>query len=224
MIFSEKLWLLRKNKGLTQEELSEQLSVSRQAIAKWESGQAYPDISNLIALSEFFCVTIDHLVKDTDSCNITPITNSLLDDAKLISFLIKAKKNTYAAKKAEEAPSRPVSHDLRYEEDSFVYIDTYLGGECFSGEEAVWVKETPVYAMNYSGRVLSKDFSGDFLKSALSNVPNEQPFRGPKYFQDNDYVYTCKVTGDISWFQGYEEIYYKNNLIYECYFHGGEVR
>lgn len=48
MNFSEKLQLLRKNKGLTQEEMAERLDVSRQAVAKWESGQAYPDILNLV--------------------------------------------------------------------------------------------------------------------------------------------------------------------------------
>ncbi len=53
MIFSEKLQLIRKNKGLTQEELAEKLSVSRQAITKWESGQVYPEITNLIQISRF---------------------------------------------------------------------------------------------------------------------------------------------------------------------------
>lgn len=48
MIFSEKLQLIRKNKGVTQEQLAEKLDVSRQAVAKWESGQVYPDINNLI--------------------------------------------------------------------------------------------------------------------------------------------------------------------------------
>ena len=47
MIFSQKLQLIRKNKGLTQEELAGKLDVSRQAVAKWESGQVYPDISTL---------------------------------------------------------------------------------------------------------------------------------------------------------------------------------
>lgn len=41
MIFSEKLQLIRKSKGFTQEELAEKLSVSRQAVAKWEAGQVY---------------------------------------------------------------------------------------------------------------------------------------------------------------------------------------
>ena len=53
MIFSEKLQILRKNKGYTQEALADKLGVSRQAVAKWESGQIYPDISNLIQISDF---------------------------------------------------------------------------------------------------------------------------------------------------------------------------
>lgn len=64
MIFSEKLSVLRKNKGLTQEGLAEKINVSRQAVAKWESGQAYPDISNLIQISDLMNVTVDYLVRD----------------------------------------------------------------------------------------------------------------------------------------------------------------
>ena len=64
MIFSEKLAVLRKNKGLTQKSLAEKLNVSRQAVAKWESGQAYPDISNLIQISNLMNVTVDYLVRD----------------------------------------------------------------------------------------------------------------------------------------------------------------
>ncbi|HBB15388.1 MAG TPA: transcriptional regulator, partial [Treponema sp.] len=64
MIFSEKLVVLRKNKGMTQDALAEKLNVSRQAVAKWESGQAYPDISNLIQISDLMNVTVDYLVRD----------------------------------------------------------------------------------------------------------------------------------------------------------------
>lgn len=224
MIFPEKLQLLRKSKGLTQEELAEKVSVSRQAITKWESGQAYPDISNLISLSEFFKTTIDHLVKDNDSCITSIVKQDSCDSKELIDFLIKAKCNTYAAKGRECASSRPNSHDLRYEEGVFLYLDTYVGSECFSGEEAVWKNNIPIYAMNYSGRVTSSNFSGDFLKAALMAVPNDKPFRGPDIYVENDYFYNCKVCGDLKWHQGYEEIYYKNLQVYECYFHGGIVK
>ena len=67
MTLSDKLQLLRKTNAMTQDVLAEKLGVSRQAIAKWESGMAYPDIMNLIGLSELFHITIDYLVKD-NSC------------------------------------------------------------------------------------------------------------------------------------------------------------
>ena len=42
-----------------------------------------------------------------------------------------------------------------------------LGGECFAGEEVVWLYENPVWSMNYIGRVIGENFSGDFLKEVL---------------------------------------------------------
>ena len=54
MEFSEKLQELRKNRGLTQEELAEALFVSRTAVSKWESGRGYPSIESLKEISKFF--------------------------------------------------------------------------------------------------------------------------------------------------------------------------
>lgn len=62
MEFNEKLQRLRKQKGLTQEELAEALFVSRTAISKWESGKGYPSIDSLKAISNYFSVTIDELL------------------------------------------------------------------------------------------------------------------------------------------------------------------
>lgn len=62
MEFHEKLQTLRKNKGLTQEELAEALFVSRTAISKWESGRGYPSIDSLKEISKYFSVTIDDLL------------------------------------------------------------------------------------------------------------------------------------------------------------------
>ena len=63
MELSEKLQELRKEKGLTQEELAEALFVSRTAISKWESGRGVPNIESLKAISKFFSVSIDELLK-----------------------------------------------------------------------------------------------------------------------------------------------------------------
>lgn len=62
MEFNEKLQDLRKNKGLTQEELAQILFVSRTAISKWESGRGVPNIESLKAISKFFSVSLDDLL------------------------------------------------------------------------------------------------------------------------------------------------------------------
>ena len=62
MEFHEKLQELRKNRGLTQEELAEALYVSRTAISKWESGRGYPSIDSLKEISNYFSISIDDLL------------------------------------------------------------------------------------------------------------------------------------------------------------------
>ena len=66
-MLSEKLYALRRQKGLSQEELAERLGVSRQAVSKWESGSATPDVDRLLALSKFYGVTMDDLFKEDSS-------------------------------------------------------------------------------------------------------------------------------------------------------------
>ena len=121
-------------------------------------------------------------------------------------------------------PSRPGTHDFKYEKGDYLYIDTYVGGEKFAGEEAVWKDRVAVYAMNYMGHVLSDGFSGNFLKEALRAADEKMPYRGPEFYQSGEYLYKCNVTGDFTWFQGYEEIYQGDVKVYECVFHGGMVK
>ena len=223
MNFLQKLQLLRKNKGCTQDELAGKLDVSRQAVAKWESGQVYPDISNLIQISKLFNVTVDYLVKDQE-CIVSCSDDKMSDINRLIEFRLEANINTYAACMNETDSTRLNSHDFTYSNGSYTYHDTYVGGEQFAGEEAIWYEGRSQYAMNYIGRVLSQNFSGDFLKEALRKADKKMPFRGPEYYQSGQYIYKCNVVGDFSWFQGYEEIYCDNEKVYECYFHGGIMK
>lgn len=62
MKFGEKLQLLRKARGLSQEALAEQVGVTRQAVSKWELGDATPDLENVVALAQFFGVSTDYLL------------------------------------------------------------------------------------------------------------------------------------------------------------------
>ncbi|HEM6117203.1 helix-turn-helix domain-containing protein [Streptococcus pluranimalium] len=63
MKFHNRLVDLRKEKGLSQEELAEKLYVSRQTISNWERGRTYPDINSLLLIATFFDVSLDNLIK-----------------------------------------------------------------------------------------------------------------------------------------------------------------
>lgn len=85
MNFSEKLLELRKDKNMSQEKLAASLNLTRQAISKWESGQNFPDIENLILLSELFNVTVDELVKDEKTIEHKDSKTTVVDNGKYIA-------------------------------------------------------------------------------------------------------------------------------------------
>lgn len=64
MIFADKLIQLRKKSGWSQEELAEQMNVSRQSVSKWEGAQSVPDLAKIVRLSELFGVSTDYLLKE----------------------------------------------------------------------------------------------------------------------------------------------------------------
>ena len=67
MQFHEKLYTLRKQSNMTQNDLAEKLNVSRQAVSRWEMGTALPEVGTLIAISDLFGVTLDELLKNRES-------------------------------------------------------------------------------------------------------------------------------------------------------------
>lgn len=69
-----------------------------------------------------------------------------------------------------------------------------------------------------------ENFHSDFLKEALLHVSEDMPYRGPAIYTKGDYHYHCRVEGEFIRYQGYEEIYYVDGKIYECYFRGGVIR
>lgn len=99
MEFNEKLQSLRKEKGLTQEELAEVLYVSRTAVSKWESGRGYPNIESLKDISKFFSVSIDDLLsgekllsiaEKENKSNIRGMCDLLYGIVDLLSFILVA--------------------------------------------------------------------------------------------------------------------------------------
>ena len=97
MEFNEKLQELRKNRGMTQEELAEVLYVSRTTISKWELGRGYPSIDSLKDISKFFSVSIDDLLsgenlltlaEKENKSNIRNMCDLLFGIVDLCSFIL----------------------------------------------------------------------------------------------------------------------------------------
>lgn len=226
MKFHEKLQVLRKEHGLSQERLAERLSVSRQAVAKWEAGQSYPDVDRLLELSDLFQTSVDQLLRnrEEDACAYQNAGALAEADAAVIDFLCRAKQHTFAGYGKNCASCRPSSHDLKYEEEDLLYYDTYFGGQRFAGEEALFRDGVAFWSMNYAGRILSEQYKESFLNDVLMRVPKEYPYRGPLVYRDGRYTYHCVINGEFTWFNGYEEIFCDDTKVYECFFHGGGIR
>lgn len=80
---ANRLLQLRKERGLSQEELADQLGISRQAVSKWERAEASPDTDNLICLAKLYNVSLDYLLQTEDSLE-TIKTEQIKEEAKII--------------------------------------------------------------------------------------------------------------------------------------------
>ena len=127
MELKDKLQILRKQNGYSQEQLADKLGIARQTLSKWENGQAVPELGNLISLSNLYGITIDRIVKEDDECNISLCKNASMDINKTIEFLLVAKKNTYAAANNKVDSCRMNSHDYRYQDEK-IYECYFHGG------------------------------------------------------------------------------------------------
>ena len=93
MEFHEKLQELRRQKGLTQEQLAQELYVSRTAVSKWESGRGYPNIDSLQAIARFFGLTVDELLsggalRAGTGKRCTDLVSGLLDAAVILLLFL----------------------------------------------------------------------------------------------------------------------------------------
>ena len=84
-MLAENLQILRKQNGLSQEELANRLNVSRQTVSKWEVGDSTPDMEKLVAMSDLFDVSLDKLVMGKEDEPQVPVTAksefvSIIDD------------------------------------------------------------------------------------------------------------------------------------------------
>ena len=107
---------LRKEKNLSQYQLADMIPISRQAVSKWESGQAYPDTEKLIQISKIFDVSLDELIGENNESDYERVTFKINESQKrLIDALIKTVDLRY------ELGEREI--DIQITEDTNVPID-----------------------------------------------------------------------------------------------------
>jgi len=139
-------------------------------------------------------------------------------------FIVNAKKNTYAGR-GEGRRDADGSKNLQFTEGEYTYKDRYFGSERFGGEEVVWVKDKPVWLMNYYGRIEKKTVDSEtvfaFLRKALLQVSSDRPFRGPHHYEEGDLEYINSSNGDLTCFKGTEEITCRGETVYKLEYNGG---
>ncbi|MBO5294047.1 MAG: helix-turn-helix transcriptional regulator [Clostridia bacterium] len=94
MILADKIMMLRKKNGWSQEELAEKLNVSRQSVSKWEGGLSVPDMNKIIGMSALFGVSTDYLLKD-ELESITPSETAERDDKGAVRSVSLEEANRY---------------------------------------------------------------------------------------------------------------------------------
>ncbi|MCL2350837.1 MAG: DUF5680 domain-containing protein [Defluviitaleaceae bacterium] len=145
-------------------------------------------------------------------------------DKEVIKFMVKAKQAIFSRQVERIESTRPKSGDYLFAEGNLKYIDTFIGNCNFAGEEALWRDDVPFWSMNYIGRTLSDKFEIGFLTEALTLVSQEHPYRGPAHHTKGDFSYKYTMQGDFEWFWGVEEVFYKDEKVYELMFHGGALK
>jgi len=147
----------------------------------------------------------------------------------LNNFIVRAKAATYVGDGAKITPCRLGSHDLQFKEGDFAYLDSYFGGTDFLGQEVVYHRGEPVWAMNYYGRILEPeriraDETGQIIKRSLSAMYKEGRFLGGFEYVTENGIYVDTSIGEVASFTGQEWIMRENTRVYELVYHGGLIR
>lgn len=151
-----------------------------------------------------------------------------LSPEKLTAFIVKAKAATYVGDGAKSVSYRPGAHSLQFHSDDFSYLDSYFGGTDFLGQELVYHQNTPVWAMNYYGRILEPSLlngekAGQIIKESLSAMYEAGRFLGGFEYHTQHGIYTDTSEGDVTSFTGKEWIACNGIIAYELVYHGGVI-
>jgi hypothetical protein len=147
----------------------------------------------------------------------------------LCKFLLESKTtHSYAnLEQVQKITMEDGGTELVYSKATMYYRDRYYGGEPYIGEEVVFIDNKAVWSMNYYGRVIDPTYDAGriyaFLRIALKLMTLEMPFRGPKFYENDGLSYRFTADGGVECFEGREQIYSGNKLIYQGFVHGGLI-
>lgn len=152
-----------------------------------------------------------------------------MDLVALDSFIVAAKSATYVGGGEKAEASRKGSHDLTFERGDWAYRDSYFGGTDFIGQEVVWLKGEPVWAMNYYGSIKRPDLidaprAGETIKAALTAMYAQGRFLGGFDWSGPHGRYVDASQGGAGQFRGREVIVVKGIEAYALDYCGGLVK
>jgi hypothetical protein len=147
----------------------------------------------------------------------------------LHDFTVQAKAACYVGSGTTSEPSRLGSHDLTFESGDWSYRDSYFGGTDFLGQETVWHRGKPVWAMNYYGYILRPDLidaqrAGETIKAALSAMYALGRFLGGFEWTGPHGRYADSSEGDFEHFRGRETIIVEGVEVYALEYFGGLIK
>lgn len=203
MIFADKLIRLRRKSGWSQEELAEQMNVSRQSVSKWEGAQSVPDLEKIVRLSELFGVSTDYLLKDQIE---EPEVLASAEDTPLLRRVSMEEANAFLTVKTET--SRPIAYA------SFLCI---LSPICLLILGAI--SETPGYALSENaaggvGMIVMLIFIAAAAAIFISSGSKTARF---EYLEKEVFETEYGVRGMVSERkEQYKSTYTRNNILGTC--------
>lgn len=159
------------------------------------------------------------------------MTDFPFSNQQLFEFIDRAGEATWASDgEKAQSPERIGFTELIYKEDDLLYRDSFTGSDRSWGTELVRYQEKPVWNCVYGGGMVDgfeqlADETYSFLKKALREKESTfQSFRGPQLFEEGEWKYVYEQKGPLENFQGYEEIYFKGDLVHFYRLIGGIIK
>lgn len=181
MTFGEKLKKARKEAGLSQEQLAEKLSVSRSAVAKWESGKGMPDVNNLKVIAQLLDVSVDYLLDEEEKLSFNETKEAIDLDSFEVTGKCRDKKDAACFSKFSNADAiyplirRKKMSKLEWAADLIVGPGIMQGADYLNDASAYYLVET-------SSKQLLVNVSTDFLTTReLANKVDPKRFEFGKY-------------------------------------------